>query len=109
MSFSLSFSPEFYYAPGEPYDCSNLSLNSQGKPYSLFSAIQVWADEHPEDWAELAREHFALDKPELLMVEGVVQKCRETDTCTDIRVPVEVWIDPEGDYRVLVYDNDTRD
>jgi hypothetical protein len=33
-----------------------------------------------------------------------MQKIRETDTCGDLRSPVDVWIDPEGYYRVMVHE-----
>jgi hypothetical protein len=39
MAFSLEFSPEFFFADGEPYDRGDLALNSNGNPVSLYSSI----------------------------------------------------------------------
>lgn len=100
MSFSLSFSPEFFLAEGEPYDRADLAVNAKGKPVSVWSALGMMPE---EQWAELAREHYGLE-PDMLERETVLDTIRETDTCTDLRVPVEVWIDPEGYYCVKVWE-----
>jgi hypothetical protein len=38
-----------------------------------------------------------------LAPEAVVSKVIETDTCSNLDEPVEVWIDPGGYHSVLVY------
>lgn len=103
MSFELSFSPEFYFAEGEPYDRSDLALNADGQPYSVYSAICLMAEKRKSDWRRLAREVFGC-KPEHLTAETVLDKIHETNTCGTISVPVDVWIDPEGYHTVEVHD-----
>lgn len=34
----------------------------------------------------------------------ILQRVLETDTCTDLTPPVEVWIDEKGFHAVLVHD-----
>ena len=34
----------------------------------------------------------------------LLDSIRETDTCTDLSPPVEVWIDRQGFFTLLVYD-----
>ena len=51
----------------------------------------------------MAREVFSCE-PDHLTVETVLEKVRETDTCRDLRSPVEVYVDPEGYHTVRVYD-----
>ena len=106
MAYELRFSPEFFLAEGEPYDRSDLALDDKGHPLSVWSAIQKQQDEDPEWWANMAREIFDLPLRDagLLMVEGVLDKIRETNTCRNLDSPVEVYIDPEGHYTVRVWD-----
>jgi hypothetical protein len=100
MSYSLEFSPEFFLAEGEPYDRSDLALNAEGKPVSVYSALSMMSD---SEWEEMARDVFDCE-PDYLDREAVLQKIQETDTCSNLSVPVRVWIDSEGDYSVEVWD-----
>ena len=55
------------------------------------------------DWDEMAKEVFG--RPgNRVDIDDVMRKIRDTDTCTDLRSPVEVWIDSNGFYTVEVYD-----
>lgn len=104
MSYELSFSPEFFLSEEEPYDRADLAVNSKGEPISVYSALCMMQKNDRNRWADLAREVFALSQPEYLNAETVLEKVQETNTCTNLSSPVEVWIDPEGTYTVLVYD-----
>ena len=57
-----------------------------------------------ETWAEMAREIFGCE-PAYVSVETVLDRVLETNTCRDLTPPVEVYIDPEGYYSILVYDD----
>lgn len=104
MSFDISdFSPEFFFAEGEPYDRTDLALNSKNKPISVWSAIGLAL----EDDKEKTRIAEYLDiEPEYLTAEMVLDAIRNVDTCTDLTSPVEVWIDDDGWCTLLVYDKD---
>ena len=56
-------------------------------------------------WASLARDVFGCE-PEYLNIEAVLQKIEATNTCLNLDSPVEVLIDPDGEFTVLVYDRD---
>lgn len=99
-SYELSFSPEFFFAEGEPYD----ALSDTDRPVSVWAAIEGMRLNNPEEWAELAKEVFGLDKPDYLTPEAVLEKVQETNTCGTLSSPVDVWVDPEGDFRLDVYD-----
>lgn len=43
-------------------------------------------------------------KPEFLTEEAVLEKIQETNTCESLGVPVIVYIDPDGNYSVDVWD-----
>lgn len=105
MSYSLGFTEEFFLAEGEPYDRSDLALNDDGNPVSLWSAIEMMREKNPEEWAEMARDLFDCGSEVYLNTEAVYDLACDTDRCSDLSSPVEVWIDPEGDFRVFVYDN----
>ena len=99
-SYELSFSPEFFFAEGEPYD----HLSDTKRPVSVWAAIEGMRLHDPKQWAELAKEVFGLDNPEYLTAESVLEKIQETNTCGTLSSPVDVYIDPEGYFRVDVYD-----
>lgn len=103
MSYELSFSSEFFLAEGEPYDRSDLALNFDGNPVSVFSAI-CKLKENTEEWNSLAKEVFDTTG-EFLTEETVLEKIEETNTCSNLSSPVSVWIDSEGYYTVEVYDS----
>lgn len=106
MSFELSFSEEFFLGEGEPYDRPDLCANDDGRPTSVWSAILVWHHEYPEEWRAMASKLWDLygDDAELLTGEAVLERIRETNTCTDLSSPVEVWIDSEGEFRLQVWE-----
>ncbi len=103
MSYELSFSPEFFLAEGEPYDRSDLALNAEGKPVSVWSALSKMREDSPEEWAEMARDLFGC-QPDHLSGEQVLDMIRDTNTCMNLSVPVHVYIDSAGDYSVEVWD-----
>ena len=94
MAFSLSFSPEFFVGP---HDLEGADFD-KGRPTSVYQALHAMTD---EEWQTLSDEEFGGTSPD---VEAVMAKIRETDTCRDLRSPVEVYIDPEGYHSVHVYD-----
>jgi hypothetical protein len=100
MSFSLCFSPEFFFNKGEPYDYYSYVSN---RPTSVWQAV-LSVDE--QEWKSMAKEVFDIppDQAHLLTPEAVMDKIIETDTCTDLSGPVEVWIDKSGYFSVKVYD-----
>ena len=56
-----------------------------------------------ETWAALAERVFGVDSSQLDLA-AVLRKVEETNTCRNLDSPVEVFIDPEGDFTVLIYD-----
>ena len=104
MSFELDFSDSFFFAEGEPYDRSDLAWNKSGNPVSVYSALCIFAEENEEDWDMMAQDLF--DCPGcFLPVETVMDAVMETNTCTDLSSPVEVWIDPDGEWTIEVWED----
>lgn len=103
MESISSFSPEFFLAEGEPYDRSNLALDKDGNPISVYSAICLLKEKDPERWKTLAEEEFEVPA-EMLTADAVYERALEIDTCGDSRTPVDVWLDAEGWITVDVYD-----
>ncbi len=100
MSHELSFAEDFFLAAGEPYDGN---LEPTETPISVWSAIESMRVLNPDEWAQLAREVFYCE-PEHLCEETVFDKVKETNTCSNLTVPVHVWIDPDGDFRLDIYE-----
>lgn len=97
MAFSLSFGPEFFHGP---HDFKGIDFDPE-RPTSVYQAVSTMSD---EDWWRMADEVFGGRPPELITVEMVMEKIRETDSCRDLRSPVEVYIDPDGWHSVRVFD-----
>ena len=102
MAFELSFSPEFFIAP---HDLDGVAFDEE-RPISVYQAIKSMSD---EDWWKMAEEVFDGKPPELISVQDVMDKIVETNTCRDLRSPVEVYIDDEGYHSVRVYDSRDED
>lgn len=104
MAYSHCFSPEFYFAEGEPYDRSDNAVNSKGQPVSLWSALNMLKENEPEKWKWICLDCFPAIKWELVALESIFETAKNTDTCGTLSSPVDVWIDPLGYYTVNVYD-----
>lgn len=97
MAYSLSFAPEFFvgnYPDGPDH------LKPSDRPTSVYQAILRLAD---QTWEQISRGVFHC-KPNYLDVESVLARAEETNTCSNLDSPVEVWIDGDGEFRVFVYD-----
>ena len=91
---SSSFSETFLHNPN--------TIRPAGRPTSVYQAI-VSLNENV--WKKIAEEVFATD-PERLDPMMVLDEVRRTDTCSNLDSPVQVWIDKQGWYDVLVYNNE---
>jgi len=94
MAFELSFSPEFFIGP---FDLDGDSFDKE-RPVSVYQAIKSMSD---EEWSSMVEECFEGVEPG---VDEVMSKIVETNTCRDLRSPVEVYIDDEGYHSVRVYE-----
>jgi len=86
MTYALSFSRDFIDGP------------ESNPPTSVYGALRQMSQ---ETWADLAERVFGVDQ---LDIETVLRRVEETNTCLNLDSPVEVFIDPEGEFTVQVYD-----
>jgi len=100
MAYELSFAPEFFVGPHD-HDGS-IDFDNLEEPTSVYQALMAMSE---EEFAEMTYEVFGVE-PDLVDINVVMQKIRETDTCGDLRSPVDVWIDEEGYYTVNVYEKE---
>jgi len=103
MSFKLSFSEEFFTDETFPYD-----TEASKRPTNVYQAIVSLSK---KELREIGRKvlripakslHFWVDTE--LAAADVLDKVRETNTCSNLTVPVRVWIDPKGDYTLTIYE-----
>ena len=94
MTHALNFSGDFFLHDDPE------SITPSERPVSLYQAI---VSIEKETWRDLARHVFGV-APERLDADAVFRRAIETDACGNPVSPVDVWIDPEGDYTVLVHD-----
>ena len=97
MVYSLdSFGPEFWRTPGEP----NVRLVNK-RPTSIEQALwEVCFD----GWAQITERFFPNRLPQDVDISEIMAIIRETNTCSNLDSPVEVWIDRKGDFKIKVYD-----
>ena len=98
MTYALSFSPDFLRDEAD----DGASHTPKRRPTSVAHALATLSD---KTWSRLAREIFRCE-PRFLDVETVLQKVEETNTCLNLDSPVEVAIDPNAVFTVLVFDRD---
>lgn len=96
MSYELSFAPEFFYGDGDvPFE----ELPASDRPTSVAQALMSLSE---ATWAALARDVFDVE-PQQLDLATVLDHVLTTNTCRNLDPPVEVFLDAEGFYTVLVY------
>ena len=106
MAYSVqgTFSSEFWLAPGEPYDCSDYTVNDKNQPVTVWSAVCMALD-NPEQRKDIETalqwEHAEIPIPPEVVFQSII----DTNTCGTLRTPVDMWIDKEGDCKVYVYDS----
>lgn len=121
MAYSLSFSPEFFYAVGEPYDRNDHAVDKNGRPISLWSAICMALEDDKErarieDWLEwdwhtpaTYKKWFKVGDKIPITPEIVMDACIAEDTCGDLSVPVDVWLVKDGWYTFEVWDGPEKE
>jgi len=97
MAYALSFAEEFFW--GDP-DIPPETLRPSDRPTSVYQAL-VSLSAH--EWAELARDVFGVT-PDRLEISTVIARIQETNTCGSLASPVDVFVDADGWYRLLVFD-----
>ena len=102
MTYALSFAPEFFWGQdGGP--CG--ALPRSDRPTSVYQAILSLPD---EQWARLARDVFNCS-PDDLDPDTVLCKVQDTNTCRNLDSPVEVWVDLDGFFTLLVHESQKED
>lgn len=99
MSYSHSFSPEIYYAAGEPYDRNTLALDAKGRPVSLYSAIRLMSQAEWKTACRANKLNWKIARP-----EDLVEAAQRIDSVTDLGSPVEFHLSEDGWCTVRVWD-----
>ena len=99
VAYALSFGPEFFWNKQRD---DVLARGPTKSPTSVEQAVLQFSE---ETWSRLAQKVFDCE-PECLNIEAVLQKIELTNTCLNLDPPVEVFIDPNGEFTVLVYDHE---
>lgn len=94
MPYALSFTEEFF-CEGDPD-----AVEASDRPTSVYQAIRSLSD---ETWEQIARDVFGVEADRLDPLT-VLDRVRETNTCSNLDSPVRVWIDEEGWYDLLIFD-----
>ncbi len=97
VAYGLSFGSDFFW--NERRDAVLPHVLRQ-RPTSVEQAVSQLSE---ETWTRLAREVFGCE-PEYLSTEEVLHKIEETNTCLNLDPPVEILIDSDGEFTVLVHD-----
>ncbi|MEE9594262.1 MAG: hypothetical protein V3V92_02575 [Candidatus Hydrothermarchaeales archaeon] len=100
MSYSLSFTESFFSGPEDYPEPSD-------RPTNVLQAIESLSGEEKLNIAQEVFNYQGRLSEFFAFGEGfnhsVLNKVRETNTCTDISSPVEVWIDDKGWFTLTIY------
>ena len=99
MAYPLSFGPNFFWNGNTD---TTFAHHPEKRPSSVEQALLQLSQ---ETWNQMANDIFQCE-PEYLDLESVLRKIEKTNTCLNLDSPVEVCIDPDGEFTVLVYDRD---
>lgn len=97
MSYSLSFSNEFFY---ENSDCPN----ETNKPCSVYESLYNLYINDRKEFSDIVTEVLCYALPDYLpdmLIYELVDKCKEYNACRNLNIPVEVYINEN--HSVLVY------
>ena len=94
MAYALSFTEDFF-CDGNPE-----SVLPSSRSTSVFQAVFSMSTALRK---QIARDVFHVE-PDRLEPLYVLEQIRQTNTCSTLESPVEVWIDREGLHTLLVYD-----
>ena len=100
MSYELQFDESFFFAEGEPDD-SSVPIKEQ--PVSVWEAILAMKQNEPKKWEHMACEVFDMPSDLYLAESTVMDKIRETNSCSNLNSPVQVWVDEGGYFTLSVY------
>ena len=100
MSFSLSFSDDFFFPE---YDFYVEEPND--KPTNLYQAILTLERDNRKDFLEACRIHGIAPDCEGTAFE-LVEAAKRVDTCTGLSAPIDVWLSEDGYISVEVYDRE---
>jgi hypothetical protein len=98
VAYPLSFSSEFFFST-KPQLGTDRDTPCD-RPTTVEQALQNLSE---KTWEKLARTVFHCE-PQFLDIDTVVRMVVESNTCRNFDPPVEVYIDPEREFSVLVYD-----
>jgi hypothetical protein len=98
MPYEHSFAAEFY-SRGEEDD-----RVIRDRPLSVMNALYNMS---VRDWEQMVMDvmNVPRDKVEYCDVDMIMSAIADTNIVTNLDVPVEVWIDGDGDWRILVYED----
>ena len=105
MSFELSFAESFFSGDGFDPDHEKTD-HVLGCIYDRFDNDRDWFIEMVTECLDVKFAH-TLEGYEHLpewLAHAILDKVRDTNTCRDLRTPIEVYIDKEGYYTLLVDD-----
>jgi hypothetical protein len=101
--YDLSFSNEFFYGT-EEFE----HLQTSQKPTSVLQALISLAPEELTKIAEYVIGKKVKNFHDIYwqdMLWKIIDKIKETNTCDTLTPPVGVYVDPEGDFVVKVWDD----
>ena len=95
MPYALSFAVEFFWGT-VPIE----KMKPSPRPTSVYQAVLSLSHER---WAELARDVFNCHSDNL-DVETVLDQILAAGTCENLDSPVRIYIELDGLYSILVYE-----
>jgi hypothetical protein len=105
MAYEHSFNPSIY---GDPYNAIPSSRRRGNREHDKYrrrplTVADALASMSERRWNQMARDVFGCEG-KYLDLDVVLSKIIETNTVGTYSSPVDFWIDPEGFWKVHVYE-----
>lgn len=97
MAFDLSFTQEFFFGEGYDYD------NPPPKSELPTSVLQALVSMDRLDWEDYCQEELHVGSEASTALPRAMKRIRGVDTCTSLSSPVEVWLEGQGHWTLMVY------
>jgi len=91
-----------------PHDLDGSIEYPVEKPTSVFQAVQNLGLD-PIEWDRMSGFAFPDRDPEDITVDEVIDKIRDTNCCSGLRYPLEIWVDKLGWFTIEVFKEENSD
>lgn len=90
-----------WYKNGEPNN------RVEKNPTSIWAAVHNIRKNNPLLWLSICEKFFGFIDTYELKESDIMSLISDTNVCTNLDSPVTIWIDPDGEFSIKLYESKT--